>query len=160
MLSVRDLAPPFSGTDHKGVLLESAALLRQGPVVIYFYPKDFTPGCTKEACLFRDAFEELGDLSATIVGVSVDDAESHQRFAERYRLPFSLLSDPDRKLAKAFGVLRPLGILGARRVTYVIDGAGYIRGAFHHELSMGKHVSEVRACLEQIAREQPAQTAS
>ena len=157
MIGPGDPAPPFSGTDQHGVALRSEELLAKGPLVLYFYPKDFTPGCTREACLFRDAFEDLSGLGASIVGVSVDGGESHKRFAERYRLPFSLLSDPDRALAKRYEILRPLGILGARRVTFVIDQEGYVRGAFHHELSMGSHVRDVRACLERLASPQSAQ---
>jgi peroxiredoxin Q/BCP len=153
MLQPGDLAPPFSGRDQRENEIRSEELLARGPVVLYFYPKDFTPGCTKEACLFRDAFEDLAGLGATIVGVSADDGESHRRFAERYQLPFPLLSDPDRALAKAYGIVRPLG-LGARRVTFVIGADGKIRGLFHHELSMSRHVTDVKALLTRMGGEQ------
>ncbi len=146
MISIGDEAPPFDGQDQNGRTVRSQALLSEGPVVLYFYPRDFTPGCTREACLFRDAFEDLAGLGATIVGVSSDDAESHRKFAARYALPFSLLSDGDRRLARAYDIVWPLG-LGARRVTFVIGRDGRIRGAFHHELSMARHVSEVKALL-------------
>lgn len=148
MLKPGDRAPDFVRTDHLGQTLDTQALRERGPLVIYFYPRDFTPGCTKEACLFRDAFDELnGAGSATIVGISVDDDASHKRFAERYRLPFSLVSDPDRALAKQFGITRAFGFLGARRVTFVIDRQGIVREALHAELSMSAHLEGVRATL-------------
>jgi peroxiredoxin Q/BCP len=151
MLKVGDRAPSFSLEDQNGKLLASEQLLARGPVVLYFYPKDFTPGCTQEACMFRDAYADLDGTGATIIGVSADDDASHKRFAERYHLPFSLVADVDRVLSKRFGVTRPLG-LGAWRVTYVIDPAGTIRGAFHHELSMSKHVTEVKDALARLPK--------
>lgn len=152
MIEVGQVAPPFAGRDQRGRDVRSEALLAEGPVVLYFYPKDFTAGCTREACLFRDAFEELVGLGATIVGVSADDGESHRRFAERYQLPFALISDPDRALARAYGITRPLG-LGTRRVTFVIAKDGRVRGAFHHELSMSSHVRDVKALLARMSGE-------
>lgn len=149
MLQVGDLAPPFSGRDQRGEVIRSEDLLAKGPVVLYFYPRDFTMGCTKEACSFRDAFEDLDGLGASIVGVSIDDEASHARFAAQHRLPFSLLSDPDRSLAKAYDIVRGFG-LGTSRVTYVIDQDRRIRGVFHHELSMTKHVEEARALLTRL----------
>lgn len=130
--------------------MRSEDLLAKGPVVLYFYPRDFTPGCTREACEFRDAFEDLQGLGASIVGVSIDDEASHAKFAGRHGLPFSLLSDADRSLAKAYDVVRAFG-LGTSRVTYVIDRSSRIRGAFHHELSMSKHVAEAKALLIRLA---------
>ncbi len=149
MLAVGSRAPSLDAVDHKGLPVRSAEILGRGPMVVYFYPKDFTPGCTREACMFRDAFESLAGMGATIVGVSMDDDASHVRFADRHHLPFSLVADPRFALAKEWGVARPLG-LGAWRVTYVVDREGVVRGAFHHELSMSKHVSDVRALLEEL----------
>ncbi|MDQ3034656.1 MAG: peroxiredoxin [Myxococcota bacterium] len=153
MIEAGEVAPPFGGRDQDGNEVRSEDLLQKGPVVLYFYPKDFTPGCTKESCLFRDAFEDLRGLGASIVGVSADDGESHRKFAARYQLPFPLLSDPDRALAKSYGIVRPFG-LGARRVTFVIGTDGKVRGVFHHEISMSRHVSDVRALLGRMAGEQ------
>jgi peroxiredoxin Q/BCP len=149
MLDVGTPAPPFSGRDQHGREIRSAELLARGPLVLYFYPRDFTPGCTREACLFRDAFEDLQALGATIVGVSADSEGSHKRFAAIHNIPFSLLADEDRALARAYDVLRPFG-LGARRVTYVIGQDGRIRGVFHSELSMSRHVAEARAVLQKL----------
>lgn len=149
MLTVGTRAPNLDAVDHRGKPVRSAELLAKGPLVVYFYPKDFTPGCTREACMFRDAYADLDGYGATIVGVSMDDDASHERFAQRYQLPFSLVADPKFALAREWGVARPLG-LGAWRVTYVVDQAGMLRGAFHHEISMSKHVSEVRDLLVQL----------
>lgn len=149
MLALGTAAPTLDAVDHHGKPLRSAELLAKGPLVVYFYPKDFTPGCTREACMFRDAYAELDGQGATIVGISMDDDASHNRFAERYQLPFSLVADPKFAIARQWGVARPLG-LGAWRVTYVMDTTGKIRGAFHHEISMSKHVTEVRELLEQL----------
>ena len=101
MIKTGEPAPPFSLTDGKG---ERVALkdLAGKHVVLYFYPKDDTPGCTKEACRFRDSWEDLQKLGAVVLGVSPDSAESHARFAEKYRLPFSLLSDPDKQVMQAY----------------------------------------------------------
>ena len=152
MLEIGQQAPAFSGRDQNGNEVRSEDLLAKGPVVLYFYPKDFTPGCTKEACLFRDAFEDLQGLGATIVGVSADSGESHKKFAERYQLPFSLLSDESRALARDYGIVRPLG-LGARRATFVIGRDGKIRGVFHHEISMSRHVTDVQTLLTRMQGE-------
>lgn len=158
MLEVGQLAPAFSGRDQNGNQVRSGELLSKGPVVLYFYPKDFTPGCTREACLFRDAFEDLEGYGATIVGVSADDEASHQRFAQRHRIPFSLLSDPDRALARQYGIVRPFG-LGARRVTFVIGRDGRLRGVFHHEISMSRHVTDVQSLLSRMQAEQALESA-
>jgi peroxiredoxin Q/BCP len=145
-------APHFRRTDHKGQIVDLDELRQKGPIVLYFYPRDFTPGCTKEACMFRDAFSELEGHGATIGGVSVDDDESHRRFAQRYQLQFSLLADEDRKLAEAFGIMRTFRLLGAQRVTFVIDREGIVRGTFHHELSMQKHIEGVQQLLPTLVR--------
>jgi peroxiredoxin Q/BCP len=152
MLAVGTRAPALDVRDHRGQQVRSAELLGKGPLVVYFYPKDFTPGCTREACMFRDAYADLDGQGATIVGISMDDDASHTRFAERYQLQFALVADPKFAIAREWGVARPLG-LGAWRVTYVVDQGGIIRGAFHHEISMSKHVSEVKDLL---VRLQPA----
>jgi peroxiredoxin Q/BCP len=149
MLAVGQTAPAFEATDHEGKRVSVTEAQKKGPVVVYFYPKDFTPGCTREACMFRDAFADLDGLGATIIGVSVDDDASHRKFAERYQLPFSLVADPDRALAKRFGIARPLG-LGASRATFVIDQQGIVRAAIHSEISMSKHVKDTKAAIEAL----------
>jgi thioredoxin-dependent peroxiredoxin len=149
MLAVGTPAPAFERVDQRGVLLRLDDLLRRGPVVLYFYPRDFTPICTREACSFRDAYEDLDTRRVTIVGVSVDDDETHRRFAARHQLPFSLLADPDKTLSRAYDVLGSFWPT-TRRVTYVIDPEGQIRGVFHHELRAAKHLSDVARCLDAL----------
>ena len=142
-------APEFRALDQNGQMVALAELLERGPVILYFYPRDFTPVCTREACLFRDIYEDLRGRGATIVGVSVDDADSHARFAERHNLPFSLLADPDKTMARSYEAIarfRP----GTKRVTYVIGTDRRIRGVFHHELRARKHVDDVLECLETL----------
>jgi peroxiredoxin Q/BCP len=146
MLKVGDLAPEFSASDQHGTALTLASLLARGRLVLYFYPKDFTPVCTAQACTFRDASSDLATLSANVVGVSGDAPTSHERFAERHSVPFSLIADPDRRIIKAYGAAMPI-LNRTLRVTYVIDTNRRILGAFHHELSASKHLSDVKQAL-------------
>lgn len=146
MLAVGDRAPDFEGVDQSGRRWTLDELVKDSSIVLYFYPKDFTPVCTKEACLFRDAYEELATSGAKVVGVSTDDAASHAKFAEHHRLPFPLLSDPDKRIASAYEARQLLGLL-SKRVTYVIDRDKRVRGVFHHELSAQKHLDDVRRML-------------
>ena len=115
------------------------------PLVVYFYPKDETYGCTKEACKFRDQYEEFVGAGAEVIGVSRDDAISHARFRDHHHLPFTLLSDPGGKVAASWGVRSTLGIPG--RVTFVFDKAGVVRHRFDSALRFGKHVDEALATV-------------
>jgi peroxiredoxin Q/BCP len=110
------------------------------PLVVYFYPKDETYGCTKEACSFRDQYEDFVAAGAEVIGVSRDDASSHARFRDHHRLPFTLLSDPGGSVASSWGVRSLLGIPG--RVTFVFDKSGVVRHRFDSNLRFGKHVDE------------------
>lgn len=110
-------------------------------LVLYFYPKDETPGCTAEACAFRDAYEDFTDAGAKVIGVSGDSLESHDAFAGKHSLPFLLASDPDGALRRAFGVKKTLGVLDGR-VTYVIDPEGIIRKIFSSQLRSKAHIAE------------------
>ncbi|MEL1247992.1 peroxiredoxin [Flavobacterium helocola] len=118
-----DKLPSFKAAKQDGTAFESACIQHK-PVVIYFYPKDFTPGCTTQACSFRDAYQDFQDLGAEVIGVSGDSATSHQNFQQKYKLPFILLSDADRKLRRLFGVPNALFGLLPGRVTYVFDAKG------------------------------------
>ena len=114
----------------------------QSPLVIYFYPKDDTPGCTREACSFRDSFEDFEAHDAKVFGISADSPRSHKKFADKHRLNFTLLSDQTRKVERQFGVPRSLLGLLPGRVTYIVDKEGVIRHVFNSQLNADKHVSE------------------
>lgn len=146
MKKVGEQAPDFEARDHRGRTVSLGAATARGPVVLYFYPRDFTPVCTQQACLFRDAYEELTDVAAEVIGVSLDGEDSHGRFAERHGLPFPLLADTEKAIAKAYGVVQLFGLF-TKRVTFVIDRDRTIRGVFHHELNAGKHLENVRSLL-------------
>ena len=152
MLQVGDKAPQFSGVLADGRAIKLADMLREHNVVLYFYPKDFTPGCTKEACSFRDHRGEFAALGAEIYGVSLDPPEKHASFAEKYALPFPLISDTDKSIGRAFGVLRLGGLLLTKRVTFVIDRGGTIRHVTQSELSMDKHIDSALAALRELPK--------
>jgi thioredoxin-dependent peroxiredoxin len=135
--------PDQSGSERRSDQLEGKAL------VLFFYPKDDTPGCTMEACAFRDSYAELQAMGAEVWGVSGDDAASHQRFATRHNLPYPLLVDRGNALRKAFGVPAVLGLLPGR-VTYVIDGEGMIRHVFNNLLDGAAHRREAIEALRQL----------
>jgi thioredoxin-dependent peroxiredoxin len=117
------------------------------PVVLFFYPKDNTLGCTKEVCAFRDDFEEFGKLDADVIGISSDSVESHREFAEKHDLPFALLSDEGGKLRKLYGVPNTLGLVPGR-VTYIIDEQGVVRHIFSSQLGVERHVEEAIEALQ------------
>jgi thioredoxin-dependent peroxiredoxin len=145
MLKIGDTAPEFSGQDQHGKAVTLGSALERGKLVIYFYPKDFTPVCTAQACTFRDATSDLAQLGSNVVGVSGDNAESHARFGSQHNVPFSLLSDPEHRIIKAYDATWLFGRI--RRVTYLIGTDRRILGAFHHELSAAKHLSDVKNLL-------------
>jgi peroxiredoxin Q/BCP len=119
------------------------------PLVVYFYPKDETYGCTIEACAFRDSYEDFLAAGADVIGISRDDAASHESFKQNHRLPFTLLSDPGGKVASAWGVKGRFGLGG--RVTYVFDAAGTLRHKFDSAIRFGKHVDEALAVVKTLA---------
>jgi peroxiredoxin Q/BCP len=119
-------APAFEARDQHGTLIRLADFTGKSTVVLYFYPKDDTPGCTAQACSLRDGLPALQATGAVVLGVSADDAGSHKAFAEKFRLPFSLLADPDKRIIEAYGVKMPL-VGFAKRVTFLIDRKGVVR---------------------------------
>lgn len=141
-------APDFELKDQEGQPFNLGTALKKGPVVLFFYPADFTPGCTAEACSFRDSYEQFTDAGAIVAGISTDSAASHRKFASKYRLPFTLLSDPGGVVAKKFAVGRRLMGLLPGRETFVIDRSGIVQMNFN---SMGPK-GHVRTALE-ILRE-------
>jgi peroxiredoxin Q/BCP len=138
-LAVGSLAPDFSAKSHDGKDVKLSAF-RGHPVVIYFYPKDETPGCTKEACSLRDSWNELDKKGVVLIGISGDSDESHRNFAEHHKLPFMLVSDPDGKIAAQFGVPFRLGY--ASRQTIVIDSEGKIKKVYR-SVDVSKHAQEI-----------------
>ena len=122
-------------------------------VVLYFYPKDETAGCTREACSFRDSYEELTNLGAEVLGVSGQSVESHKSFATHYGLPFILLSDEDNKIRKLYGVPSTMGILPGR-VTYIIDKQGVVRHIFSSQTQTQRHLEEAKNTLKDLEKEQ------
>ena len=140
-LQIGDIAPDFSLQDQKGRTVQLSDFKGQKWVILYFYPKDNTPGCTAESCSFRDAYQDFQDMGAEVIGVSSDSVESHQGFAEKHRLPFILLSDVGGKLRKSYGVPSTLGLFPGR-VTYVIDKEGVVRHLFSSQLNATQHVKE------------------
>ena len=145
-----DRAPTLVRDAHDGRRLDTATLIGTRPVVIYFYPRDETPVCTRQACSFRDQLEAFNDLDADVIGISADDDASHRAFAEKHGLDFALVSDRDGRLSKAFGVGRALGVLG-NRVTFVIDRDGIVRLRYQAQLAAGRHVDKALATLKALA---------
>lgn len=122
-IQLGDFLPDFKAVDQNNKLFDSSSL-KGKPAVIYFYPKDHTPGCTVQACSFRDAYQEFQDLGAVVVGISSDSIASHQNFQEKYQLPFKLIADVDKRIRKLFGVPKAIFGLLPGRVTYVFDKNG------------------------------------
>jgi peroxiredoxin Q/BCP len=145
-LNVGEKAPDFELPDRNGNPVRLADFRGKKAVVLYFYPKDDTPGCTKESCAFRDSYEEFRDVGAEVIGVSSDSEESHRKFTEKYKLPFILLSDQGGKLRKAYKVPASLGVLPGR-VTFVIDKNGVVRHVFNSQLKPTQHIPEALATL-------------
>ena len=150
-LAVGDVAPPFTAVLQDGSRFDSASVIGKKAVVLFFYPKDNTPVCTKEACAFRDSYEAFTAAGAEVIGVSSDSAASHQAFAAKHRLPFPIISDHDRALRKLFGVPNPLGVIPGR-VTYVIDRQGVVRLVFSALFASADHVYKALAAVQEADR--------
>jgi thioredoxin-dependent peroxiredoxin len=155
-VQVGDVAPDFSLPDQTGTAVRLRDLLGTKSVVLYFYPKDRTPGCTVEARAFRDNYEAFAAAGAEVIGVSSDSVASHRRFARRQDLPFLLLSDRAGTVRQLYGVEQTLGILPGR-VTYVIDPAGFVRHIYSSQLRVLRHPREALEAVRGIER--PATTA-
>lgn len=138
-LKIGDAIPNFKAKDTEGNDFDSQSVAGKKPVVIYFYPKDNTPGCTAQACSFRDQYEDFKDLGAEVIGISNDSVDSHQKFAADYKLPFILLSDQDNQIRKLFGVPSRVFGLVPGRVTYVANKEGKILMIFDSMVA-SKHI--------------------
>lgn len=144
-----DPAPEFERTGHLGNTVRLADYRGKRTVVLYFYPKDETPVCTRQACSFRDAYEDFLAAGADVIGVSSDPVDTHKAFAEHHHLPFKLISDEDGSLRRAYGVPKTLGLMPGR-VTYVIDTDGIVRHVFTSQFAAQRHVDEALAILRQL----------
>jgi peroxiredoxin Q/BCP len=145
-------APDFELRSEAGKTVRLGDFKGKQAVVVYFYPKDDTPGCTAESCAFRDAYEDFKDEGAEVIGISSDSVDSHKSFAEKHNLPFILLSDQGGKVRSQWGVPTTLGLLPGR-VSYVIDKKGIVRNIFNSQLEATKHVAEAKKVLVQIKSE-------
>lgn len=149
MIKVGQTAPDFTKTAHNGDHVKLSGYRGNKAVVLYFYPKDETPGCTAEACTFRDNFEDFVEAGAVVIGVSQDSNDKHQSFAQHHRLPFLLVSDRDKALQKAYKVPRTMGLLPGR-VTFVIDKDGVVRHVFNSQLNAKRHVTEALEVVQRL----------
>ncbi|AUX23782.1 peroxiredoxin [Sorangium cellulosum] len=148
-LSVGEAAPDFSLLSQQGEVVRLSDFRGKKTVVLFFYPKDDTPGCTAESCSFRDRHGAFVEAGAEVLGVSADPVESHQRFVDKHRLPMTLLSDPGGETAARYGVKPLFGLLPGR-VTFVIDRDGIVRHAFSSQLRATRHVDEALSVVRQL----------
>jgi thioredoxin-dependent peroxiredoxin len=149
-VQVGDRVPTFSLPTQSGNTVNFEDFIGKSTVVLYFYPKDDTPGCTAEACSFRDSYEVFKQAGAEVIGISSDSAESHQKFASKHSLPFVLISDKGGVVRKLFGVPSTMGILPGR-VTYIIDKQGIVQHIFNDMLNAQKHITEALKVVKEIA---------
>ena len=143
MLAMGGRAPEFTLPDQDDRNVSLTTLLNRGPLILYFYPADFTPGCTREACMMRDLHSEILRVGLSVAGVSPQPPERHREFREKYSLPFTLLSDLEKFVIKMYDVNGPLGI-GVRRATYLIEQARQIRGAVLADFRISQHEEFIR----------------
>ena len=147
-IKVGDEVPQFTLKAQNGKDFSISDYIGKKNLVIYFYPKDDTPGCTKEACKFRDEFQDFTDLDAMVIGISSDNVASHKKFIEKYHLPFTLLADTAKKVRKLFGVPKSMGFIPGR-VTYIINKKGKVIYIFNSLKDAEKHVAEAKRILSQ-----------
>jgi peroxiredoxin Q/BCP len=142
-------APDISLPNQDGQIVSLSDYYKKNNIVLFFYPKDFSPGCTTQACHFRDNYEDFTDLGAEVIGISSDSVESHKKFLDEYLLPFQLLSDEGGRVRKGYGSTKGFGHLPGR-YTFIIDKEGVIRHIFTSETDMKKHIDEALRVLTQI----------
>ncbi len=150
-VKVGEEAPDFTLYDQDGQSASLNDFKDLNNVVLFFYPKDFSPGCTTQACSFRDSYEDFTDQGAVVIGISSDSVESHKKFLDTYLLPFTLLSDPKGKVRSLYGATKAFGLLPGR-YTFIIDKNGLVRHIFTSETNMKKHIDEALKVLREIAK--------
>ena len=158
MLRVGDTAPDFELQDQSGNIVTLDRLVAAGELILYFYPADFSPVCTAEACAFRDSYQGVSSIGTQIVGVSPQSVGSHRRFSQGFSIPFPLLSDRRKKAIRAYGVDGPLGF-GVRRVTFLVDGSKTIRNRVVSEVFVGSHTDLLRKTLDGSVQHAEGQSA-
>jgi peroxiredoxin Q/BCP len=146
MLDAGSRAPDFMLQSHEGIDTSLSELLQDGPLILYFYPADFTPGCTKEACSIRDIHKDIQAAGLNVVGISPQDEASHARFREEHNLPFILLSDPDKVAIKMYDVDGPFGI-GVRRATFLINQDQTIEDAMLADVRVSRHTEFIEKAV-------------
>jgi peroxiredoxin Q/BCP len=146
---VGDRAPEFRLPSGTGNFVSLSDFIGKKNLVLYFYPKDYSPGCTREACSFRDSYSAFKELDAEVVGISPDSQSSHEKFASAEQLPFPLLSDPDGLMRRSYGVKPSLGLIPGR-TTFVIDKQGIIRHIYSSQIHPNKHVGEALTALRSL----------
>jgi len=152
-IEVGDEAPDFSLPDQLGTMVNLKDFIGNKIIVLYFYPRDFSRGCTVEACAFRDSYDVFVQAGAQVIGISSQSVESHSKFVVFYKLPFILLSDEGGKVRQLYGVPSTLGLF-AGRVTYIIDKKGIVRHIFSSQLNPTKHIEEALRIVKEINKEQ------
>lgn len=148
MLKKGDKAPDFELGDENGVPVRLSGLLSEGPIILYFYPKDFTSVCTRQACMVRDSHERIERAGLRIIGINSEKGEKHARFRKKHGLPFRLLVDPGREVARAYEAIGPFGLYTAR-VSYLIGTDGVVEDSVRADLRLGPHKRLVEAALAQ-----------
>lgn len=146
MLKAGERAPEFTLPDDTGTDRSLTELLSAGAIILYFYPADFTPGCTRQACKLRDLHTDIQRAGMRVVGISPQSPESHAKFREKYQLPFTLLSDEQKTVVKMYGLNGPLGV-GVRRASYLVDGGRRVRDAVLADFRIGRHMDFVRKAV-------------
>ena len=146
MLGIGNTAPDFELKDQFGSIVTLDQLVTNGDLILYFYPADFSPVCTAEACAFRDSYNGVSGVGAQVVGVSPQGVDSHRRFSNSFAIPFPLLADPRKKVIRAYGVDGPLGF-GVRRATFLIDASKVIRNRVVSDLFVGSHTDLLKTTL-------------
>lgn len=146
MLNVGDVAPEFILPDENGEEVALTRRLQESAVILYFYPADFSPGCTKESCAIRDIHDDILSVGLSVIGISPQDERSHRKFKEEHDLPFTLISDPDKIAIRMYDADGPMGF-GVRRITYLVSQGQRIQGAVCADLKIGKHADFIKKAI-------------
>ena len=151
MLRIGDIAPEFELEDQSSNMINLSQLTNTGDLILYFYPADFSPVCTAEACAFRDSYEGIADIGTQIIGISPQSVSSHKRFSKTFSIPFPLLADQQKKVIRAYGVDGPMGF-GVRRATYLIDSKRVIRNRVVSDFLVNSHLGLIKETLRKDQR--------